>query len=355
MIARTILGLFGFMLAPSLRALDPAVAISQYHKQYWQAEQGLPQSYVPSIRPSPDGYLLVGTAEGLVKFDGLSFRPMKADPSLRLANRWISALLTARDGALWVGTFDGELIEIRAGQVRGRHKAGGTVFDLVEDGKGVIWAGTRNGLLRHQDGSLIRQRGLSPPSETSWHVLSTCPGGGLWVVTSAGLYQGGGAGPFQLVLANSAALGEILTVRAARGGGFWLGTSRGLFRSEERGVPAAVAGVPGPVVSILEDRDGVVWAASWGNGLYRAVRGKVDHWSTGEGLPDDSIRTLAEDTEVTSGWGCGAAAWALARHADCSVRYERGAGGRLRVGCGNGPRRRPLDGHVARGGLPARW
>lgn len=297
MIMRTILGLFAVILAPALPALDPAVAISQYHKQYWQAEQGLPQSYVPSIRPSPDGYLLVGTAEGLVKFDGLAFRPLRAAPSLRLANRWISALLTARDGALWVGTFDGELIELRAGQVRGRHKAGGSVFDLIEDGEGVIWASTRNGLLRYQSGSLTRQPGLSPPSETSWNVLATGSSGGLWAVTSAGLYQGGGAEPFRLVQANSETLGDILTVRRARHGGFWLGTSRGLFRSVDRGVPAALAGVPGPVVSVLEDRDGVVWAASWGKGLYRAVSGKVDHWSTDEGLPDNSIRTLTEDAE----------------------------------------------------------
>ncbi len=297
MIARTILGLFAFMLAPSLPALDPAVAISQYHKQYWQAEQGLPQSYVPSIRSAPDGYLLVGTAEGLVRFDGLSFRAFKADPALRLASRWISALLTARDGTLWVGTFDGELIELRAGRMRGRHKTGGSVFDLIEDGAGVIWASTRNGLLRHQNGSLIRQPDLHPPSETSWNVLATGSSGGLWVVTSAGLYQGGGEGTFRLVLPNSSSLGEILTVRPARGGGLWLGTSRGLFRSGDRAVPATVAGVPGPVVSILEDLDGVVWAASWGKGLYRAVHGKVDHWSTEDGLPDNSIRTLTEDAE----------------------------------------------------------
>lgn len=297
MIAQTICGLIAFTLAPALCALDPAVAISQYHKQYWQAEHGLPQSYVPSIQPSPDGYLLVGTGEGLVKFDGLAFRAFRADASLRLASRWISALLTARDGTLWVGTFDGELIELSAGQMRRRYNTGGSVFDLIEDEEGDIWASTRNGLLRHKDGSLIQQPDMRPPSETSWNVLATGSGGGLWVVTSAGLHQGGGGRPFRLALANSEALGEILTVRPARDGGLWLGTSRGLFKSAKRATPTAVAGVPGPVVSVLEDRDGVVWAASWGKGLYRVVGASVDHWSTREGLPDDSIRTLIEDAE----------------------------------------------------------
>lgn len=290
-------GLIVFMLAPAVCALDPAVAVSQYHKQYWQAEQGLPQSYVPSIQPSPDGYLLVGTAEGLVKFDGLAFRPLRVDPALRLSNRWISALLTARDGSLWVGTFDGELIEMRAGRMRGRHKTGGSVFDLIEDDEGIIWASTRNGLLRYQSGSLIREPDLRPPSETSWNVLATGSGGEFWAVTSVGLHQSSAGGPFRLALANSEALGEILTVRKAQGSGLWLGTSRGLFSSAGQAAPAAVAGVPGPVVSVLEDRDGVVWAACWGKGLYRVARGRVDHWSTDQGLPDNSIRTLAEDAE----------------------------------------------------------
>ena len=295
MISRTVFGLLAVLLPQAARALDPAAAISQYHKRYWQVEEGLPQSYVTAIRPSPDGYLLVGTAEGLVRFDGLQFRPLQVDASLKLANRWISALLTARDGSLWVGTFDGELIELRAGKLRSKHKTGGSIFDLMEDSRGVIWASTRDGLLHYRNGGFLRQPGLPPPSETSWNVLATDSTGGLWVVTSAGLYQDTGEGTLRLRLPNTARQGSLLTVHAARSGGLWLGTSRGLFRGDGKGAPVAVAGVPGPVVSVIEDRDGVVWAASWGHGLYRAAHGKVTHWSTAEGLPDDSIRTLTED------------------------------------------------------------
>ncbi len=51
------------------------------------------------------------------------------------------------------------------------------------------------------------------------------------------------------------------------------------------------------MVSILEDRDGILWAGCWGKGLYRVQTGRVAHWSSADGLPDDSIRTLAEDQE----------------------------------------------------------
>nr|MCU0247057.1 hypothetical protein [Bryobacter sp.] len=279
----------------ALQALDPSLSVSQYHKQYWQVEQGLPHSYVPSIRVGPDGYLLVATAEGLARFDGISFRPFQADPALRLPQRWISALLTARDGSLWVGTFeDGTIIQLKEGRVAGKYDAGGSVFDLVEDSEGAVWAATRNGLLRCRSGTAARQQGLRPPAETSWNVLSIDRSGTLWVVTADGLYERRGES-FLRRLANNRIDGDIFSVTASRAGGLWLGTSTGLFRMT--GAATRVQGVPGPVVSVLEDRDGTLWAGCWGKGLYRVQSGQVAHWSSADGLPDDSIRTLAEDHE----------------------------------------------------------
>lgn len=295
MLPRHRLALLAATLSISLNALDPSLSISQIHKQYWQVEQGLPHSYVPSIRVGPDGYLLIATAEGLAKFDGFAFTPFPADPKLRLAQSWISALMTARDGTLWVGTFEnGAVFQLRGGSVVARYEAGGSVYDLIEDSGGTVWAATRSGLLRCEKGLVTHQQDLRPPAETSWNVLSIDRAGVLWTVTADGLYERRG-GEFIQRLPNSKAYGEIFSVRASRSGGFWLGTSTGLYRFTESVSP--VPGVPGPVVSILEDRDGVLWAGCWGKGLYRILSGRVEHWSSNSGLPDDSIRTLAEDHE----------------------------------------------------------
>jgi signal transduction histidine kinase/ligand-binding sensor domain-containing protein len=282
-------------LAFHLQALEPSLSISQYHKQYWQVEQGLPHSYVAQIQLAPDGYLLIGTAEGLARFDGVSFYPFQAEPSLRLSQRWISALLSARDGSLWVGTFDdGTVVQFRNGRVVSQYRAGGSVFDLVEDAQGTIWASTRNGLLRCQSGALVKQPGLRPPLETSWNVLAVDTSATLWVATADGLFQRRGDS-FTLRLPNTAGYGDVLTVGPSRSGGLWLGTSTGLFRFGS--TLTKIPGIPGPIVSILEDKDGVLWASCWGKGLYRIQGGRVDHWSSAQGLPDDSIRTLAEDNE----------------------------------------------------------
>src|SRR6266567_5311119 len=129
-------------------ALDAGLLISQYQKRHWQVEDGLPHNYVMAILPGPDGYLLVGTDEGLARFDGVRFLPYDLDASLGLSKRWVLSILTARDGSLWVGTFDGGLYQWRNGHVITRVEKGGSVFAILEDSGGHVWASTRNGVIR---------------------------------------------------------------------------------------------------------------------------------------------------------------------------------------------------------------
>lgn len=291
------------LLALPLLALDPSRRISQYHKQTWQVEQGLPHSYLTAVADLPEGYLLVGTAEGLARFDGVRFRPPDASPSLRLAQRWISAILTARDGTVWIGCFDGALFQLRGSALVQRFQTGGSVFDLLEDSNGNVWASTRAGVLRYSAGQLNPVRGLRHPPETGWNVLARGVAGSVWVVTIDGLFQCSGAEtvlrlPSQSNTANSSA-GQILSIAPGPTGSLWVGSDRGLFRLADPLNPklAPVPEIPGPVVDILTDHDSTVWLATWGKGLYRLTPAAAENWSSRDGLPDDFIRTLSEDRE----------------------------------------------------------
>lgn len=282
-------------LLPVAWALDPTYALSQYHKRNWQVQDGLPRNYVMSVEPSSDGYLLVGTDEGLARFDGVRFVPFDPQPGLGLARRWIGALASARDGSLWVGTFDGWIYEYRDGRIQTKFHAGGTVFALLEDRTGRIWASTRTGVIRSDAGQFHAVAGLTRPPETAWNVLTQDGAGAVWAVTLDGLFCVRNNTVSQ-VLFDARISGEPLAVEADHSGVVWVGTSRGLSRIDD-GVRTPVAGVPGPVVSILEDRDGVVWVGSWGLGVFRVRGSRVDSWSARDGLPDDFIRTLHEDAE----------------------------------------------------------
>lgn len=273
------------------------VRISQYQKTYWAVEQGLPHSYVTAIAQSAEGYLLVGTYEGLARFDGREFRPLGAAPALRLGETWTSALLMGRDGSLWVGTFEGTLARLRAGKVVEVHATGGSVFALAEDREGGVWASCRSGVRRWSAGQLTAQSGLAEPLESAWNVLAADADGSMWIADKRGLKHWR-SGAVSTVLQNGEAPGDVLAVLRSKEGGVWVGTTRGLFRTDGSGNGVVrIGGVDGPVTSLLEEPGGTLWAGSWGRGLYRWTKGGVERWAGQDGLPDDYIRTLAEDGE----------------------------------------------------------
>jgi ligand-binding sensor domain-containing protein len=77
--------------APTASALDPARGVTQYRHQAWSTKDGLPQSSVEAILQTRDGYLWLGTQEGLARFDGVSFTVFdKTNTRVLKANRVVS-------------------------------------------------------------------------------------------------------------------------------------------------------------------------------------------------------------------------------------------------------------------------
>ena len=154
-------------------------------------EDGLPHNYVFTIHSAPDNYLLIGTDEGLARFDGMRFVPYDLHPALGLSKKWILSMAVARDASIWIGTFDGGLYQWRAGRIVTRLETASSIFDILEDRGGRIWASTRDGVIRSngRDGHFEHLPQLRRPPDTAWNVLALDKQGAVWVVTTDGLYR----------------------------------------------------------------------------------------------------------------------------------------------------------------------
>src|SRR5215471_8345559 len=60
-------------IAPGVLALNPNKNLSEFGNQVWLTENGLPQNTVQTILQTRDGYLWIGTQEGLARFNGTGF------------------------------------------------------------------------------------------------------------------------------------------------------------------------------------------------------------------------------------------------------------------------------------------
>ncbi len=147
--------------------------------RFWQTEDSLPSNDVRTIAETPDGFLWVGTAAGLVRFDGLHFEPFGSREGALAAG--VTKLLVTRDGTLWAACEGVGLVRVRGGVVTTFAEKEGLpsreVWALAEDSGGTLWVGTVRGGARWQDGHFI---GLPDPGWGTLGALLPRRSGELW-------------------------------------------------------------------------------------------------------------------------------------------------------------------------------
>ncbi len=148
---------FGLQLgAGPVNGLDPNKTLSQYSHESWASRQGLPHNHVQAILQSSDGYLWLGTEEGLCRFDGVRFTVFDTITG-HLQGPSVSALCQDRQGNLWIGTSGG-LTRYREGEFTTLTTADGLPNDviraLVEGHDGSLWIGTACGVAHLRDGTI---------------------------------------------------------------------------------------------------------------------------------------------------------------------------------------------------------
>jgi diguanylate cyclase (GGDEF)-like protein len=209
----------------------------------------LPNAAIPtSATQDGDGFLWIGSQNGLARWDGYHFRVYRADPGRvgALPDNFIQALLTDGRGVLWIGTTSGGLARYDREHERfivypvgSKGLSHVSVRAIVEDGHGGVWVATEGGLdhvlpdsdviehLRHSDSDPAslpdnRVRGLLRDRH-----------GTLWVGTATALVR----------------------------------LDKGSSRFEPVSLPAPQGKVPSPW-SFLEDSAGRIWVGTIRQGAY---------------------------------------------------------------------------------------
>ena len=85
-------------------------ALTQYKIDNWQTEQGLPMNTVQSLLQTRDGYLWVGTAAGLARFDGVRFKTYESLQIPVVSSSPVFGLMEDAQGTLWIGHACGAVI-----------------------------------------------------------------------------------------------------------------------------------------------------------------------------------------------------------------------------------------------------
>ena len=134
-----------------------AAADTPYLVDVWNTDDHLPENSVIAITQTHDGYLWLGTLNGLARFDGKSFIPFNVNNTPGLPSNRIVFLFEDSRQTLWVGTDTAGLCAIKNGVVQSfpETAAVGMVNCAFEDGGGSVWFRAANGnVFCWQDGKM---------------------------------------------------------------------------------------------------------------------------------------------------------------------------------------------------------
>ena len=256
---------------------EPDGLLSGYTLTSWATRDGLPGT-VRAIVQTDDGYLWLGTANGLVRFDGVRFVPWAALGATPLPEAGIRALLLAHDGALWAG-FDNAagVSRLRDGQAQAFTEADGialgSVTALAQDRRHTIWAASTAGLFSF-DGERWRKlgtrQGFAAEAALSLFVGEA---GALFVGTDNGVFRlGEDTERFDPVTTGRP---EVLGLSEDETGTIWTTDPVVGFAPLGEDVTTDRTRVPGRGSRVLHDGRGNLWVGTLGQGLWR-VRPAAD-------------------------------------------------------------------------------
>jgi len=282
-------------------ALDPSLDMSQYAHTAWKNRDGFVRGLISSIAQTPDGYLWLGTESGLYRFDGVHAVPWQAPGGQLLPIDSINGLLVGRDGTLWIGTYKG-LASWKDGSLKTYPEVGGQAISaLFQDREGSVWVGTAElesaGKLCTVGGDHLQCQGGGTFGSGIYSMYEDAKGN-LWLGVEKGFWKWK-PGPSEFINVPNG-IGAISGFAEDDQGALLIASSTGIQRFVAGKVrPYSLPGFSQAFrpSRMLRDHDGGLWIGTAERGLVHLHQGTVEGFSEVEGLSGATVLSVLEDRE----------------------------------------------------------
>lgn len=317
---RTLVCALCLCLSAPVFSLDRDRKLDQLDHTSWTHIEGAPGE-VRALAQTTDGYLWLGTATGLFRFDGIRFESYKPQSGRPFPQRSVASLFAVPDGGLWVSYWYGGSSFIKDGTVTeygtGEGLPSRQVFAFARDRKGTVWiAAGKDGLAR-LEGSRWRKIGPELGFTGAANTVFVDHGGTVWVGTPTSVvYLREGGSQFRVAAQGLAAVYDFAE---SPNGTLWMAETGYGVRAVP--LPGKDHGRPGPAIfvgsqSITFDNQGSLWITSLGGGIRRVPdpeslhqsqtkspsawqfhNSEIQAFTQKDGLTSDYIYSVLEDRE----------------------------------------------------------
>jgi signal transduction histidine kinase/ligand-binding sensor domain-containing protein len=278
-------------------AAPSASVYPDLHISAWQAEDGLPSNKILDIIQSRDGFIWIATLDGLVRFDGITFKVFDNTNAEGLTDQNLTCLYEGKDGALWIGHAGGAVTRYKNGRFettpRPAKQPEGVVKHIAADEAGDIWTFGDTGFLTRQRDGLVLKPEQGPVRLQE--ALACSPNGKIWV-SSAGLLSVLEGERLKVIpLADDDSQNYYVQgIGAARDGALWVACGNRVRKYTEGKWSAPLDSLPlngAPIHVLRETVRGQLIAGTSDRGLFVI-----------SGQPGGGFRQISRKTGFASDW-----------------------------------------------------
>ena len=333
-----------WLLLVSLLLLASSYGYTQeYSFTHYSLEEGLPHTQTTSLWQDSNGYLWIGTfGGGIAKFDGKNFSTLTKEDGLW--SNQICSIFEDKEGNLWIGyiglgvsKYDGKSFQF-FGKESGLEVS--YQFQICEGGNGTIWVvSPKDGAFQFYDSQFHRLSSQEGLADTLVNQVYRDSKGVVWFATSSGLSAEAENGFFTPADSGGISSKGVTWIEPDHNGNLFLGTETGvalydgydfkeiqpeaklgrirslLYDHSNRLWISARTGLfmlegstltPFPLMetfngkriySLLEDKEGNIWIATDGNGLYKFNGDLFVHFSEYSGWPKNMITSIDQQPD----------------------------------------------------------
>jgi ligand-binding sensor domain-containing protein len=308
-----IIALIVALLSSSLVA--QTLPLRQFQHTAWTLQDGAP-SQIFALAQTTDGYLWLGTVNGLFQFDGVSFERYRLPHGQQFLHTAIRSLTATENGELWIGYTMGDVSVLKDGILKNLKsndlRGSGTVFSIVIVEDGTVWAATNNGPIHFFSGKWHDPEEVKETDIKTAYFLTQDRQGTIWVTGDDAVYR----------LARGSHRFEKTRFRGGGGslvlddpeGALWMTELEGFHAYNDRRDPVDTHRdffpYPDNVTDCRFDQTGALWIMGAKTGVTRvpkphdalnlsvkALSSATEHFGASNGLTSDRALATLEDRE----------------------------------------------------------
>ena len=254
--------------------------LNDYITRTWSTIEGLPGNSVTDIIQAKDGYLYIGTYDGLTRFDGFDFTLFNKYSGDKYKYTSVRTLYEDKNGDLWVGSNDEGLALIKENETLYFNTENGlpnnSVRTITQDLNGNIWVGTAAGVCYITPEYEIKFPGLKDGDSEEERQFKQSLVFNVFCDT----------------------MGRIWMLTPEKGGLFMYDGSK--FEKYKAYKEFTDVGV----TSISQDSFGNFWVCTDLKGIYKFVDGKPRNIKTNTMLDEVPVRNICHASDGSTWFGC---------------------------------------------------